>query len=59
MVQPPVSSEGQHDDRDADPCPPEDEECFDAPDAAIMEEAISKFVLIEAISKFVLSFPQP
>jgi hypothetical protein len=26
------------------PCPPEDEECFDAPDAASMEEAISKFV---------------
>ena len=44
MVHPPVSSEEQHDDRDADPCPPEDEECFDAPDAASMEEAISKFV---------------
>ena len=44
MVQPPVSSEEQHDDRDAAPCPPEDEECFDAPDAASMEEAISKFV---------------
>ena len=44
MVQPPVSSEEQHDDRDADPCPPEAEECFDAPDAASMEEAISKFV---------------
>ena len=44
MVQPPVSSEEQHDDRDADPCPPEDEECFDALDAASMEEAISKFV---------------
>ena len=44
MVQPPVNSEEQHDDRDADPCPPEDEECFDAPDAASMEEAISKFV---------------
>ena len=44
MVQPPISSEEQHDDRDADPCPPEDEECFDAPDAASMEEAISKFV---------------
>jgi hypothetical protein len=27
-----------------DPCPPEDEECFDALDAASMEEAISKFV---------------
>jgi hypothetical protein len=24
----------QHDDKDADPCPPEDEECFDAQDAA-------------------------
>ena len=32
LVQPPISSEEQHDDRDADPCPPEDEECFDAPD---------------------------
>ncbi len=40
---PPISSEEQHDDRDADPCPPEDEECFDAPVAASMEEAISKF----------------
>ncbi len=44
VVQPPISSEEQHDDRDADPCPPEDEECFDAPDAASMDEAISKFV---------------
>ncbi len=44
MVQPPISSEEQHDDRDADPCPPEDDECFDAQDAASMEEAISKFV---------------
>jgi hypothetical protein len=31
VVQPPISSGEQHDDRDADPCPPEDEECFDAP----------------------------
>ncbi len=44
MVQPPISSEDQHDDGDADPCPPEDEECFDALDAASMEEASSKFV---------------
>ena len=40
----PISSEEQHNDRDADPCPPEDEECFDAPDAASMKEAISNFV---------------
>jgi hypothetical protein len=40
MVQPPISSEQQHDESDPDPCPPED----DAPDAASMEEAISKFV---------------
>jgi uncharacterized lipoprotein YddW (UPF0748 family) len=33
--------EEQHDDRDADPCPPEDEECYDAPDAASMEESAS------------------
>jgi hypothetical protein len=39
-----MSSEQQHDERDPDPGPPEDEECFDAPDAASMEEAISKFV---------------
>ncbi len=44
MVQLPISSEQQHDERDPDPGPPEDEECFDAPDAASMEEAISKFV---------------
>ena len=44
MVQPPLSSEQQHDERDPDPCPPEDEECFEAPDAESMEEAISKFV---------------
>ncbi len=44
VVQPPISSEQQHDERDPDPCPPEDEVCFDAPDAASMEEAISKFV---------------
>ncbi len=46
VVQPPISSEQQHDERDPqdDPCPPEDEECFDTPDAASMEEAISKFV---------------
>jgi hypothetical protein len=40
----PISSEQQHDERDRDPGPPEDEECFDAPDAASMEEAFSKFV---------------
>jgi hypothetical protein len=44
VVQPPISSEQQHDERDPDPGPPEDEECFDTPDAASMEEAISKFV---------------
>jgi hypothetical protein len=44
VVQPPISSAQQHELRDPDPCPPEDEECFDAPDAASMEEAISKFV---------------
>ncbi len=44
MVQPPISSEQQHDERDPDPGPPEDEECFDAQDAASMEEPISKFV---------------
>ncbi len=45
MVQPPISSEQQHDKRDPGPCPLEDEECFDAPDAASgMEEAISKCV---------------
>ncbi len=44
VVQPPISSEQQHDESDPDPGPPEDEECFDAPDAASMEEANSKFV---------------
>jgi hypothetical protein len=44
VVQPPISSEQQHDERDPDPCPPVDEECFEAPDAASVEEAISKFV---------------
>ena len=44
MVQPPISSEQQHDERDPDPCPPVDEECFEVPDAASVEEAISKFV---------------
>jgi hypothetical protein len=44
VVKPPISSEQQHDERDPDPCPPEDEECFDAHDADSMEEAISKFV---------------
>jgi hypothetical protein len=44
VVQPPISSEHQHEERDPDPCPPEDEECFEAPDAASMKEAISKFV---------------
>ncbi len=44
VVQPPISSEQQHDERDPDPCPTEDEECFDAPYAASMEEAISMFV---------------
>ncbi len=46
VVQPPISSEQQHDGRDPDPGPPEDEKCFDAsaPDAASMKEAISKFV---------------
>ncbi len=44
VVQPPISSDQQQDERDPDPCPPEDEECFDALDAASMEEAISKFV---------------
>jgi hypothetical protein len=44
VVQPPISSEQQHDERDPDPGPPEDKECFDAPDASSMEEAISKFV---------------
>ncbi len=43
VVHPPISSEQQHDERDPDPSPPEDEECFDALDAASMEEAISKF----------------
>ncbi len=44
VVQPPLSSEQQHDDRDPDPCPSEDEELFDAQDAKSMEEAINKFV---------------
>ncbi len=44
VVQPPLSSEQQHDERDPDPCPPEDEECFEAQDADSMEVAISKFV---------------
>jgi hypothetical protein len=46
VVQPPtgISSEQQHDERDPDPYSPEDEECFDALDAASMEEAVSKFV---------------
>ena len=45
MVQPPLASEQQDDDRDPEPCPPEDDECFDAPDAESMEEAINKFVV--------------
>ncbi len=44
VAQPPLSSEQQDDDRDPDPCPSEDEELFDAPDAESMEEAINKFV---------------
>ncbi len=44
VVQPTLSSEQQDDDRDPDPCPSEDEELFDAPDAESMEEAINKFV---------------
>jgi hypothetical protein len=44
VVQPPISPEQQHDERDPDPCPPEDDECFNAQDADSMEEAISKFV---------------
>jgi hypothetical protein len=50
VVQPPISSEQQHDERDPDPCPPEDEECFDELDAASMEEAISKLCLWKAWS---------
>jgi hypothetical protein len=42
VVQPPISSEQQHDEMDPDPCPPEDEECSDAPDAASMEAAVSQ-----------------
>ena len=37
VVQPPLSSEQQHDERDPDPCPPEDEECFELPDADSMD----------------------
>ncbi len=38
-VQPPVGSD------EADPCPvPEDDECFEAPDAQSKEEAINKFL---------------
>ncbi len=44
MVQPPLSSEQQDDDRDSDPCPSEDEELFDAQDAESIIEAINKFV---------------
>jgi hypothetical protein len=44
VVQPTLNSEQQDDDRDPDPCPSEDEEWFDAPDAESMEEAINKFV---------------
>jgi hypothetical protein len=44
VVRPPLCSEQQDDDRDPDPCPSEDEELFDAPDAESMEEAINKFV---------------
>ncbi len=44
MVQPTLNSEQQDDDRDPDPCPSEDEELFDAPEAESMEEAINKFV---------------
>jgi hypothetical protein len=44
VVQPPLCSEQQDDDRDPDPCPSEDEELFDALDAESMEEAINKFV---------------
>ncbi len=44
MVQPPLSSGQQDDDRDPDPGPSEDEELFGAPDAESMEEAINKFV---------------
>jgi hypothetical protein len=44
VVQPPLSSEQQDDDRDPDPCPSEDEEFLDALDAESMEEAINKFV---------------
>jgi hypothetical protein len=44
VLPPPISSEQQHDEKGPDPYPPKDEECFDAPDAASMEEAISKFV---------------
>ncbi len=40
MLQPPISSEQQHDERDPDPGPPEDQECFDAQDAVSMEEAL-------------------
>jgi hypothetical protein len=44
VVQPTLGSEQQDDDRDPDPCPSEDGELFDAPDAESMEEAINKFV---------------
>ena len=46
VVQPPLSPQQQHDewDEDAGPCPPEDQEYFDQPDAESMEEAIGRFV---------------
>jgi hypothetical protein len=44
VVQPPLCSGQLDDERDSDPCPPEDEELFEVPDAESMEEAISKFV---------------
>ena len=44
VVQPPLCSEQQDDDRNPDLCPSENEELFDALDAESMKEAINKFV---------------
>jgi hypothetical protein len=44
VVQPPIISEQQYDQRDPDPCPPEVDEFFEALDADSMEETISKLM---------------
>ncbi len=44
VVQPPIISEQQYDQRDPDPCPLGDNEFFETLDADSMEETISKFM---------------